>query len=289
MGLAEVNGFLTHLAVDGHVSVSTQNQALAALLFLYGQVLGTPLPAGNNLIRASKPVRLPVVMTREEVARVLGCLDGLAWIVATTLYGSGMRLLECLRLRVKDIDFERCVLTIREGKGDRDRRTMLPGLVRNPLRDHLLEVRKVHEEDLAAGFGRVWLPHALERKYASAPAEWAWQYVFPAARRSIDPRSAVERRHHLDEQVVQRAVRAAVRRAGIEKAVTPHTFRHSFATHLLENGYDIRTVQELLGHRDVSTTMIYTHVLNRVGGRGIVSPADTLVPSGNPNAVLCVT
>ena len=276
MGVAEVNAFLTHLAVDENVSASTQNQALAALLVLYDAVLGTPLPDLGDVVRSLRPVRLPVVLSCDEVQRVLGKMDGLAWIVATMLYGSGMRLLECLRLRVKDIDFDRATVTVREGKGDRDRRTMLPHVVERPVREHLQEVCALHAEDLAAGFGSVWLPHALERKYPSAATEWPWQYVFPAARRSIDPRSGVERRHHLDEQVVQRAVRSAGRRASIEKPVTPHVFRHCFATHLLERGYDIRTVQELLGHRDVSTTMIYTHVLNRAGGRGIVSPADTL-------------
>ncbi|HSP14932.1 MAG TPA: integron integrase [Thermoanaerobaculia bacterium] len=276
MGTAEVNAFLTHLAVDRNTSASTQNQALAALLFLYDTVLGSPLPDLGEVVRSSRPVRLPVVLSRAEVGRVLTRLDGLPWIVATMLYGTGMRLLECLRLRVKDIDFDRAVVTVREGKGDRDRRTMLPQVVGAPLRDHLDEVRALHAGDLAAGFGSVWLPHALERKYPAAAAEWAWQYVFPAMRRSIDPRSGIERRHHLDEQVVQRAVRSAARGAGIDKPVTPHTFRHCFATHLLERGYDIRTVQELLGHRDVSTTMIYTHVLNRAGGRGVVSPADTL-------------
>lgn len=258
------------------MSAATQNQALAALLFLYKSVLNAPLPDLGHVIRATKPARLPVVLSHDEVAALLARLDGIPWIVSMMLYGSGMRLLECLRLRVKDIDFSRAVVTVREGKGDRDRRTMLPAIVSEPLRDHLRQVRALHVEDLAEGFGSVWLPHALERKYPAAPTEWPWQYVFPATKRSIDPRSGRERRHHVDEQVIQRAVRAAARSAGIEKPATPHTLRHCFATHLLEGGYDIRTVQELLGHRDVATTMIYTHVLNRAGGRGVISPADTL-------------
>ena len=283
MGVDEVNAFLTHLAVDGHVSVSTQNQALAALLFLYQTMIKRPLPVLDGVIRASKPKRLPVVMTREEVRAVLANLDGLPWIVGTLLYGTGMRLLECLRLRVKDIDFERSLIVIREAKGDRDRRTMLPAIVSGALRDHLQQVRALHVEDLAEGYGAVWLPHALERKYPQAPREWGWQYVFPASALSIDPRSGRKARHHLGEQVIQRAVRRASVEAGLVKPVSPHTFRHSFATHLLEGGNDIRTVQELLGHVDVKTTMIYTHVLNRAGGRGIISPADTLDAFKNPN------
>ena len=271
-----MNAFLTHLAVERKVAASTQNEALAALMFVYDVMIGRPLPASDDVIRAARPRRLPVVMTREEAGRLLSKLDGVDWIVGTMLYGTGMRLLECLRLRVKDVDFARRVVVVREGKGDRDRRTLLPAVVIGPLREHLLSVRARHLDDVAAGGGAVWLPHALAVKYPEAAFEWAWQYVFPAPGLSVDPRSGRKGRHHLDEQVIQRAVRKAVRAAGIEKPVTPHTFRHSFATHLLEGGYDIRTVQELLGHRDVATTMIYTHVLNRAGGRGIVSPADTL-------------
>jgi integron integrase len=283
MGVAEVNAFLTHLAVEGRVSASTQNQALAALLFLYECVMNRPLERSDDVIRASRPRKPPVVLTREEVDAVLAGLDGLPWVIAALLYGSGMRLMECLRLRVKDLDFARRVITVREGKGDRDRRVMFPGIVLQPVREHLQQVRALHLEDLAEGFGAVWLPHALERKYREASREWGWQWVFPADRRSIDPRSGREGRHHLGEQVVQRAVRSALRAAKIAKPATPHTLRHSFATHLLEAGYDIRTVQELLGHKDVATTMIYTHVLNRAGGRGIVSPMDTLAQSRSLN------
>lgn len=273
MGAPELEAFLTGLATRGQVAASTQNQALAALLFLYREVLGQELPWLDNIRRAKKPQRLPTVLTREEVAAVLAQMSGVTWLMAGLLYGAGLRLMECVRLRVQDVDFVRREITVRQGKGGKDRRTMLPTLVAEALQGQLAEARRLHERDLGAGFGAVWLPHALDRKYPNAAREWAWQYVFPASMRSVDPRSGVERRHHLDETVLQRAVKNAVRRAGIAKPATCHTMRHSFATHLLEAGQDIRTVQELLGHADVSTTQIYTHVLNR-GGHGVLSPLD---------------
>lgn len=273
MGVPEVEAFLTGLATHGQVAASTQNQALAALLFLYREVLGAELPWLDNIRRAKKPVRLPTVLTREEVAALLGQMSGVTWLMAGLLYGAGLRLMECVRLRVQDVDFVRREIMVRQGKGGKDRRTVLPALVADALRDQLAEARRLHGRDLDAGFGAVWLPHALDRKYPNAAQEWAWQYVFPASTRSFDPRSGVERRHHLDETVLQRAVKAAVRRAGITKPATCHTLRHSFATHLLEAGQDIRTIQELLGHKDVATTQIYTHALNR-GGHGVLSPLD---------------
>ncbi len=273
MGAAEVEAFLTHLAVVGKVSASTQTQALSALLFLYREVLEVELPWLENVTRAKKSQHLPTVLTSSETRSMLARLDGVKWLVASLLYGTGMRLLEGLRLRVKDVDFERGEVLIRDGKGQKDRVTMLPASLAAPLKTQLEKARALHEQDLQEGFGEVWLPFALEKKYPNAGRQWGWQYVFPSVNRSIDPRSGKERRHHLDEKPVQRAVAAAGREAGIAKPVTPHTLRHSFATHLLEGGYDIRTVQELLGHADVSTTMIYTHVLNR-GGRGVVSPLD---------------
>lgn len=275
MGEVEVAAFLTHLAVELHVSASTQNQALAALLFLYREVLHQELGELPAATRARRPKRLPVVLSREEAKRLLGQLEGIEKLVALLLYGGGLRLHEALRLRVQDLDFERHELTVRSGKGDRDRRTMLPGAAVEPLRGHLERVRRLHAQDLAAGQGRVELPHALARKLPNAPAEWVWQWVFPSARFSCDPRSGEIRRHHLHPDRVQRAIGAAARRAGLAKRATCHTLRHSFATHLLEAGYDIRTVQELLGHRQVTTTMVYTHVLNR-GGLGVRSPLDTL-------------
>jgi integron integrase len=275
MGVKEVEQFLSDLAVNRHVAVSTQNQALSAILFLYQEVLRQEIGWLDNVVRAKKPKRLPVILSREEVKAVLNGLSGAKRIMAHLLYGSGLRLMECLRLRVKDVDFSYNHIVVREGKGDKDRVTMLPLNVKSPLRQHLQEVKRLHERDLREGFGSAYLPYALERKYPHANREWAWQYVFPAAKRSMDPRSGVERRHHIGQLVLQRAVKEAVRKAGVSKAASCHTLRHSFATHLLEAGYDIRTVQELLGHRDVSTTMIYTHVLNR-GGRGVQSPADFL-------------
>jgi integron integrase len=262
--------------VNGNVSASTQNQALSAILFLYRHVLDDPLPWLDDLVRVSRARRPPVVLTRDEVRAILGELEGIPRLVATLLYGTGLRLLEGLRLRVKDIDFMARLIVVRDGKGEKDRRTMLPKPLTEPIQQQLQEVRGVHEADLAGGFGDVWLPYALSRKYPNAGREWAWQYAFPAIHRSRDPRDGKTRRHHLDESTIQKAVKQALRRTGIAKAASCHTFRHSFATHLLEDGYDIRTIQELLGHADVQTTMIYTHVLNNAGGRGVRSPLETL-------------
>lgn len=273
MGATEVESFLTHLAVAGRVAASTQNQARSALLFLYKEVLNSELPWLDKVEQAQKPKRLPVVLTVEEARNLLAQLSGVHWLVAVLLYGSGLRLMEALRLRVQDVDFKRREILVREGKGFKDRVTMLPEVGARPLAQHLEVVRALHQRDLAEGFGEVYLPYALERKYPAAGKSWGWQYVFPSARFSVDPRTQTTRRHHLDEQTIQRAVKQAVRRAGIVRPATPHTLRHSFATHLLQNGQDIRTVQELLGHEDVATTMIYTHVLNR-GGRGVLSPLD---------------
>ena len=274
MGKSEVESFLTALAVERNVTASTQNQALSALLFLYREVLGMDLPWLSEVIRAKKPARLPTVLTQEEVRALLKYVDDpLMDLIVRLLYGTGMRLLECLRLRVKDVEFTRNEIVVREGKGGKDRVTMLPASLADRLKAHITVVKAQHEADLALGRGEVWLPDALAVKYPNAPKEWAWQYVFPAAGFSTDPRSGAVRRHHVDDKRVQRAVKLAAAKAGIAKQVSPHTLRHSFATHLLESGYDIRTVQELLGHSDVSTTMIYTHVLNK-GGRGVVSPLD---------------
>ncbi|MDX1914252.1 MAG: integron integrase [Methylophilus sp.] len=277
LGAAEVEAFLTHLAVAGKVSANTQNQAKSALLFLYKEVLGVELPWLDNVQQAKVPKRLPVVLSQDEVAKILSRLEGTNHLVVSLLYGTGMRILEALRLRVKDIDFSRKEILIRDGKGFKDRVTMLPVSLIKPLQAHLVKVKSLHEADLAKGYGAVFLPFALAKKYPYAAHDWAWQYVFPSGKLSVDPRSddAVTRRHHVQDQAIQRAVRQAVVDAGVTKAATPHTFRHSFATHLLESGYDIRTVQELLGHSDVSTTMIYTHVLNK-GGRGVSSPLDVL-------------
>ncbi len=272
MGAAEVQAFLTHLAVEGNVAASTQNQALSALLFLYKKVLHQDL-GPIDAMRAKKPKRLPSVLTKEEVHSVLGHLSGTHLLTAKLLYGSGLRLMECLRLRVKDLDFAHRQILVRDGKGEKDRVTMLPESLVSPLQDHLRIVKRTHEEDLAKGYGAVYLPYALERKYPNAEREWLWQYIFPANRLSVDPRSGIVRRHHIHESSLQKAVRAAAQATGIPKRISPHTFRHSFATHLLEAHYDIRTVQELLGHKDVKTTMIYTHVLNR-GGLAVRSPLD---------------
>jgi integron integrase len=274
MGGDEVNAFLTSLAVDGNVSASTQNQALAALLFLYRYVLRDPLPWLNDVIRATRQSRVPVVMTPGEVRALLEHLEGTPRLIALLLYGGGLRLLECLQLRVKDIHFDRGEVYVRDTKGKRDRVTTLSKTVKPFLREHLERVRALHRRDLAAGFGAVFLPTAIERKLPGAARDWAWQWVFPARTRLVDS-SGIERRWHLHETVMQRAVREACNRAQLGKRVTCHTFRHSFATHLLERGQDIRTVQELLGHRDVSTTMIYTHVL-RIGAKGVQSPLDLL-------------
>jgi integron integrase len=276
MGATEVSAFLSHLAVVGRVSASTQNQALSALVFLYRVVLERAELELEDLVRARRPVLLPVVLSPDEVRALLGALSGEPKLVASLLYGAGLRLLEALRLRAKDLDLARGELVVRDGKGRKDRVTMLPRTIERELREQLARARAVHAQDLAAGFGAVALPDALARKYPSAPREWGWQWVFPASRRYVDAEASTERRHHLHETVVQRAVKRAVSAAGIAKFASCHTLRHSFATHLLGAGYDIRTVQELLGHRDVATTMIYTHVLNR-GGRGVRSPLD---PSG---------
>ena len=271
MGAAEVGEFLTHLAVIGNVAASTQNQALNALVFMYKAVLDKPLGDLQGVIRAKKPQRLPVVLSRDEVTAILRNLDGLHWLAACLLYGSGLRLMECIRLRVKDIEFDHRAILVRAGKGAKDRVVTLPDALLIPLQRHLSSVKNTHEKDLADGYGQVWLPHALARKYPGAPAEWGWQYVFPASRRSIDPRSGVVRRHHFDESSIQRALKIAIRRADINKPASCHTLRHSFATHLLERGMDIRTVQEQLGHKDVRTTQLYTHLLKR-GGNAVISP-----------------
>jgi integron integrase len=275
MGSGEVAAFLTHLAVRGRVAAATQNQALNALVFLYRQVLKLPLEELDEVVRAKKPLRLPVVFTREEVRRTLAQLQGRNRLVASLLYGAGLRLLEGLRLRVRDLDFVMSQMVVRDGKGRKDRLTILPQQLVPALRVQLAHARALHAEDLGAGFGEVFLPDALDRKYTSAAREWRWQYVFPADRRALDPRAGVTRRHHLGETGIQKAMTAAVRAARIQKQGSCHTLRHSFATHLLEDGYDIRTVQELLGHADVRTTMIYTHVLNR-GGRAVRSPLDAV-------------
>jgi integron integrase len=275
LGAPEIESFLTMIAARLDVAASTQNQALSALLFLYREVLGVQLPWMENIQRARAPRRLPTVLTPDEVTRLLDHLLGRSWLMAALLYGTGMRLMECVRLRVKDVDFEARTIVIRDGKGAKDRITMLPDALRDAVRQQVAEALRLHAADVAAGFGEVWLPHALARKHPQAPREPGWQYVFPAPNRSLDPRSGIERRHHIDEKLLQRAVHRAVQRARILKPATCHTLRHSFATHLLEAGYDIRTVQELLGHRDVSTTMIYTHVLSR-GALGVRSPADAL-------------
>jgi len=275
LGSRHVATFLTHLATQDEVAAATQNQALNALMFLYGQVLDRDLEALGSFVRAHKPRRLPVVLTPGEVRAVLERLDGSARLVASLLYGSGLRLLECLELRVKDVDFAQKEIRLRQGKGHKDRVAPLPDACVAPLQQHLRSVRALFETDLRDGYGGVALPSALARKYPNAGREWAWQWLFPASRRYVDAAARAERRHHLHETAVQRAVKRAVQEAGIAKPAGCHTLRHSFATHLLAGGYDIRTVQELLGHRDVKTTMVYTHVLNR-GGRGVRSPLDVV-------------
>ncbi len=273
LGAHEVEKFLTDLAVRGNVAASTQNQALSALIFLYREVLNLELPWMESVTRAKRPQRLPVVLSRTEVERLLTMIDGEVWLMAALLYGSGMRLMECMRLRVKDVDFERRQITVRDGKGAKDRQVPLPDGVRDRLKTAVERVRILHAQDVAEGHGAVWLPNALSRKYPNAQHEFSWQYVFPAKSRSVDPRSGATRRHHVDEAVLQRAIKVARKRAGIDKVVTPHVLRHSFATHLLEFGADLRTIQALLGHKDVATTQIYTHVLNR-GAGGVLSPLD---------------
>jgi len=273
LGELEVTAFLNDLAATRKVAASTQNQALSALLFLYKEVLGRELAWLDGLQRATRPPRLPVVLTRAEVERLLAEMQGTRWLIASLLYGAGLRVMECLRLRVKDLDLGYRQILVRDGKGEKDRVTMMPEKLASPLAVHLARVKSLHARDLAAGYGEVSLPYALARKYPRAGREWIWQYVFPASHRSPDPEDGLVRRHHLYDSVPQRAIREAAQAAGIAKRVSCHTLRHSFATHLLESGYDIRTVQELLGHSDVSTTMIYTHVLNK-GGRGVRSPLD---------------
>lgn len=275
MAETEINVFLTHLAVEEKVSASTQNQALSALLFLYRHVIGREVGDLGDVIRARKPKRLPVVMTREEVKAVLANMRGDKWLIASLMYGAGLRLMEGLRLRVQDIDFARNEIHMRDSKGSKDRITMLPESLKAPLKDHLKKVKAIHERDVADGWGRVQMPSALDRKYPNTPTDWRWQWVFPQENRWTNPQTKEQGRYHIDASLVQRAVRDAVTKAGLTKRATCHTFRHSFATHLLEGGYDIRTVQELLGHADVKTTMIYTHVLNR-GPASVRSPVDEL-------------
>jgi len=273
MGVEEIRQYLSHLANQGRVAASTQNVALSALLFLYREVLGREMEFIEGIERAKRPVRVPTVLTREEVKDLLARLSGQHNLMASLLYGTGMRLMECVRLRVKDIDFGYMQITVRDGKGEKDRRTVLPATLADPLKRQLAAAKALHEEDLGRGYGRVYLPYALERKYPNAAREWTWQYAFLAGKLSADPRSGEVRRHHASEDALQHEVKKSIRRAGINKRASCHMLRHSFATHLLEDGYDIRTIQELLGHADVQTTMIYTHVLNK-GGKGVKSPLD---------------
>jgi len=275
MGEREISQYISHLAVKRNVSASTQNQALNAVVFLYKQVLNRDLGDFGNMQRAKRPKKLPTILTKDEANLVLTVMSGTHALMAKLLYGCGLRLMECLRLRVKDIEFNINQVTVRDGKGHKDRVTMLPRQLKQRLTEHLGRVGIIHEEDLKRGLGEVYLPYALSRKYPNAAKEWYWQYVFPSKKISRDPRSGKYRRHHANETALQRAVRNAARSVGISKPVSPHTFRHCFATHLLEAGYDIRTVQDLLGHSDVSTTMIYTHVLNK-GGMGVKSPLDMI-------------
>jgi len=271
----KIEAFLTHLAVQGKVAPATQNQAMNALVFLYRQVLKTPLDEKIDAVRAERKANVPVVLTREEVAKVVPLLDGECQLIVKLLYGSGLRIMEAVRLRVKDVDFAMKQVTVRSGKGDRDRVTTLAAVLVPLLENQRQKARVLHEQDLAAGCGAVYLPYALERKYPQAAKEWGWQYLFPARVRSLDPRSGVVRRHHVDPSVVNKAIKVAARRAGLVKVISAHSFRHSFATHLLQRGTDIRTIQALLGHKDVATTMIYTHVLQQ-GGHGVPSPLDDL-------------
>jgi len=273
LGGGDVEVFLSRLATQDDVAAGTQNQALSAILFLYKQVLRIDLPWMANVVRAKRARRVPTVLSRDEVRRLLAVMDGRPWLLASLLYGSGMRIMECLRLRVKDADFARNEITVRDGKGGKDRRTVLPRALVEPLQREIERTRILHQRDLADGFGTVWLPHALARKNPGAERNFGWQYVFPSERRSIDPRGGAVRRQHVDDAVLTRALKQARERAGIVKPLTAHTLRHSFATHLIESGSDIRTVQELLGHADVATTQIYTHVLNR-SGSGVISPLD---------------
>ncbi len=274
MGAQEVQAYITYLATERNIASSTQNQALSAIAFLYKHVLQKDLALAMDLVRPSRPERVPTVLSHQEAMAVLDKMTGVTQLMAKLLYGSGLRITECLRLRVKDLDFGNHQLIVRDGKGEKDRATILPGSLYEDLQAHLQIVKAIHQRDIKEGFGETFLPYALERKYPNALKEFSWQYVFPASVRSVDPLSKRTKRHHLDATVLQRAIRQAAQLAGINKPVTPHTFRHSFATHLLQNGYDIRTVQELLGHKDVKTTMIYTHVLQR-GGLAVKSPLDS--------------
>jgi integron integrase len=276
LGAADVVRYLEYLVVERQVTASTQNLALNAIMFLYNQVLKQPLDNFENFKRAKRSRRLPVVLTRDEMRALIGAIGGIQSLMARLMYGTGMRLMECMRLRIKDIDFKYAQIVVRDAKGSKDRVVPLPEALVEPLRDHLEHVRKLHSDDLASGYGSVYLPNALARKFPSAENAWIWQYAFPSSRLSVDPRSGKTRRHHVHENSLQKAIHHAAKKAGIDKKVSSHTLRHSFATHLIEAGYDIRTIQELLGHADVSTTMIYTHVLNR-GGRGVKSPLDALI------------
>lgn len=273
MGKAEIEAFLSDLVMTRNVAPSTQNQAFNAILFLYVQVLEIKMPEDIQAIRSKKPVRVPTVMSRDETNRLIGLMRGIHQLMAKVMYGSGLRSMECLRLRVKDIDFELNQITVRDGKGRVDRHTVFPDVIKHALKEHLQYVHSLHRNDLRNGFGRVYLPYALSRKYPNSETAWGWQYVFPSQQLSKDPRSGKKRRHHMHESSIRKAISRAVKLSGIIKPIGCHTLRHSFATHLLMDGYDIRTVQELLGHKDVKTTMVYTHVLNR-GGRGVVSPLD---------------
>ena len=279
MGESEIQAFLNYLATERNVAASTQNQALAALLFLYREVLKRDMPAIDDLTRAKRPERVPVVFTADEVQRLLARLDGVPWLMASLLYGSGLRLTEALRLRIKDIEFGYRQVIVRDGKGHKDRATMLPATLIEPLKQQIERVRTIHADDLAQGLGEANLPYALKRKYPNAGLEFAWQFLFPSGSISRDPRSNFVGRHHLDESILQKAIKSAIRRAGIDKHAGCHTLRHSFATHLLQAGYDIRTVQALLGHNDVRTTMVYTHVLN-AGGMAVRSPLEGLAVAG---------
>lgn len=274
-GEAKIETFLTHLAMDLHVSSSTQNQAMNALVFLYKHILKQPLDNEINAERAPRQVKIPVVLTREEVAQIIALMTGIHQLLVKLLYGSGLRVIECLRLRVQDIDFAMKSITVRDGKGAKDRVTTFPTSLTTALQDHLTRVKLIHEQDLKAGHGEVYMPHALARKYPHAAKDWRWQYAFPAGHLSTDPRSGNMRRHHLDPSPINKAIANAIRQAGIQKRVSAHTFRHSFATHLLQRGTDIPTIQALLGHKDISTTMVYTHILQQ-GGQGVVSPLDDL-------------
>jgi len=277
-GAREVEAFLTHLAEEAKVAASTQNQAMNALVFLYKRVLERPLEGRIDAARSAKAPRIPVVLTREEVATLLPLIDGQAGLIVRLLYGSGLRITEAVRLRVLDVDFGYRQITVRSGKGNKDRVTTFPVKLAEPLQQHLKKVQAIHAQDLAEGYGAVYLPHAMDRRAPNAPTQWRWQYVFPSANRSADPRSpeGKVRRHHVDQSVVNKAIKQAVALAGVKKRVSAHTFRHSFATHLLERGTDIRTIQSLLGHKDVQTTMVYTHVL-RQGAQGVASPLDDLL------------